>query len=224
MVTSQFVPGWCNKSRMRWTRPVRQLLDRSALAQETMGVDRRYVFAGERRMELKRKPGVCNRTSCGRSSCKPSPFWAGRSIRVKPVSRFEITCIAGATGTGIRRITGRNRATGHGTPNAMNGSVSPRKRCHRDKPGLTPATLLHPVVALLGSIDVLLEQQGHALRQGAVLVDPADDGDVPPAVVADPSGTIRRGSDPLKRLHFDAGDAGRSGDFCRMGASRSATA
>jgi hypothetical protein len=73
-----------------------------------------------------------------------------------------------------------------------------------DKPGLTPATLLHPGHPLLLALsDVVLEQHGHLLRQGAVLINPADDGEVPSLLLL-LTHTVQSGAGQTlsKRLHF----------------------
>ena len=49
-----------------------------------------------------------------------------------------------------------------------------------DRPGLAFASMIHPGHPLMLAVsDVLLERHGNLLRQGAVLVDAADDGEEP---------------------------------------------
>ncbi len=61
-----------------------------------------------------------------------------------------------------------------GSP-ASRGSVRPV-----DRPGLAFASMIHPGHPLMLALsDVLLEQHANLLRQGTILVDPADEGDQP---------------------------------------------
>jgi hypothetical protein len=49
-----------------------------------------------------------------------------------------------------------------------------------DKPGAPFAAMLHPGHPLMLAVsDLLLEQHGNLLRQGAILIDPADEGEEP---------------------------------------------
>ena len=48
-----------------------------------------------------------------------------------------------------------------------------------DRPGLIRAALLHPGHPPMLAVSDLLEQHGNLLRQGAILVDPADEGEQP---------------------------------------------
>lgn len=180
---------------------LRQLLDRSALAQETMGVDR--LFAVKERMEQAEARRL--QPYFVRAFFLQAFAVLGGTIHPREAGRFEITHVPGLLRERDRRITGRNRRDR--TPVLKRYErVCFTKEAMRplDKPGLTPATLLHPGHPLLLALsDVLLEQQGHLLRQGAVLVDPADDGDVP-ALLLLLTHTVQSGAGQTlsKRLHF----------------------
>ena len=93
--------------------------------------------------------------------------------------RFEITHVPSSIRERDRLITGRNRR-----------ELAPvLKRYERvcftkeavrplDKPGLAFANMIHPGHPLMLAVsDIILEQHSNLLRQGAVLVDPADEGD-----------------------------------------------
>ncbi len=103
----------------------------------------------------------------------------GGSMHPREAGRFEITHVPASIRERDRLITGRNRR-----------ELAPvLKRYERvcftkdavrplDKPGLAFANMIHPGHPLMLAVsDIILEQHSNLLRQGAVLVDPADDGD-----------------------------------------------
>jgi hypothetical protein len=105
----------------------------------------------------------------------------GGSIYPREAGRFEITYVPATIRERDHRLTGRNRRDlapvikRYGRVCFTKEAVQPL-----DQPGLTFATLLHPGHPLmLAMSDLLLEQHGNLLRQGAVLVDPGDEGEEP---------------------------------------------
>jgi hypothetical protein len=105
----------------------------------------------------------------------------GGSIYPRDSERFEITYVPAELRERDRLITGRNRR-----------DLAPVLRRYErvcftkeavrpvDRPGLAFATMIHPGHPLMLALsDVLLEQHANILRQGTILVDPADDGDQP---------------------------------------------
>jgi hypothetical protein len=105
----------------------------------------------------------------------------GGAIYPREFERFEITHVPAELRERDRLITGRNRR-----------DLAPvLKRYERvcftkdavrptDRPGLAFASMIHPGHPLMLALsDVLLEQHANLLRQGTILVDPADEGDQP---------------------------------------------
>ena len=79
---------------------------------------------------------------------------------------------------------------------------------------------------MLAVSDMLLEQHANLLRQGAVLVDPADDGDEPRLLFL-LTHEVKSGDGQVlsKRLQFVRVDPDGSASICRLGAApRSRTA
>ncbi len=103
----------------------------------------------------------------------------GGSMHTREAGRFEITHVPASIRERDRLITGRNRR-----------ELAPvLKRYERvcftkdavrplDKPGVAFANIIHPGHPLMLAVsDIILEQHSNLLRQGAVLVDPTDEGD-----------------------------------------------
>lgn len=154
---------------------LRDLLSRTALAPETMSVER--LFAVKEAMEQA-------------EARRLQPYFVqefflkafetlGGAIHPRERSRFEITYVPTTLRERDRLMTGRNRRDR--TPVLKRYErVCFTKDAVRplDQPGVPLAALLHPGHPLLLAItDVLLERHGNLLRQGAVLVDPTDEGD-----------------------------------------------
>ncbi len=180
---------------------LRELLERNALAQETMGVER--LFAVKERMEQAEARRL--QPYFVRSFFLQAFAGFGGAIHPREVSRFEITHVPALLRERDRLITGRNRRDRTPVLKRYERVCFTRDAIRPlDKPGLTPATLLHPGHPLLLALsDVLLEQQGHLLRQGVVLVDPADEGEIP-ALLLLLAHAVQSGDGQTlsKRLHF----------------------
>ena len=156
---------------------LRTILDRNALAQETMSAER--LFAVKEEME---KAAARRLQPYFVRAFFMKAFAAlGGSMYPREAARFEITHVPASICERDRRITGRNRR-----------ELAPvLKRYERvcftkeavrplDKPGLPFAAMLHPGHPLMLAVsDLLLEQHGNLLRQGAILVDPTDEGEEP---------------------------------------------
>jgi superfamily II DNA/RNA helicase len=114
----------------------------------------------------------------------------GGSIYPRESGRFEITHVPAELRERDRLITGRNRR-----------DLAPVLRRYErvcftkeavrplDRPGLAFASMIHPGHPLMLALsDVVLEQHANLLRQGAILVDPADDaGDQPRLLFLSPT-------------------------------------
>ncbi len=155
---------------------IRSILDRNALAQETMDAERLFAVKEEmEKAEARRLQPFFVRSFFMKAFEK-----LGGSIHPREAARFEITHVPASIRERDRLITGRNRR-----------EVAPvLKRYERvcftreavrplDRPGAPFAAMLHPGHPLMLAVsDILLEQHGNLLRQGTILVDPADDGEV----------------------------------------------
>ncbi len=156
---------------------VEDILNRNALAQETLSPER--VFAVKEEMEKA-------------EARKLQPFFVrsffmkafeslGGSIYPRESGRFEITHVPAAIRDRDKRISGRNRR--ESAPVVKRYSrVCFTKDAVRplDKPGYEFAAMLHPGHPLMLAVsDIVLEQHSNLLRQGSILIDPTDDGDEP---------------------------------------------
>jgi hypothetical protein len=99
----------------------------------------------------------------------------------READRYEITHVPASIRERDRRITGRNRRDLAPVLKKYERVCFTRNAVRPlDMPGLAFAAMLHPGHPLMLAVsDVLLERHGNLLRQGAILVDPADDGDEP---------------------------------------------
>ncbi len=153
------------------------LLDRNALAQETLGPER--LFAVKEEMEKAEARRL--QPYFVRSFFMKAFESLGGSIYPRELNRFEIAHVPAVLRERDRFITGRNRR-----------DLAPvLKRYERvcftkdavrpsERPGLAFANMIHPGHPLMLALsDVLLEQHANLLRQGSILVDPSDDGEQP---------------------------------------------
>lgn len=180
---------------------LRDILERNALAQETMNAERLFAVKEEmEKAEARRLQPYFVRTFF------MNAFEAlGGSIYPRESARFEITHVPTTIRERDRRITGRNRR-----------ELAPvLKRYERvcftkeavrplDKPNVPFAAMLHPGHPLMLAVsDLLLEQHGNLLRQGAILVDPSDEGEEPHLLFL-LTHEIKSGDDQVlsKRLQF----------------------
>jgi superfamily II DNA or RNA helicase len=151
------------------------ILGRDALAQESLTPER--LFAVKEEMEKAEARRL--QPYFVRSFFMKGFESLGGSIYPRESERFEITHVPAELRERDRLITGRNRR-----------DLAPVLRRYErvcftktavrptDRPGLAFASMIHPGHPLMLALsDVLLEQHANLLRQGTLLVDPADDGD-----------------------------------------------
>lgn len=153
------------------------LLERNALAQETMNADRLYRV--KEQMEIAEARRL--QPYFVRSFFEKAFKSLNGSIHPREPNRFEITHVPAAICERDRQITGRNRRE----------LVPVLKRYERvcfakdavrliDRPDAPFAQMLHPGHPLmLAVIDMVLEQNSNLLRQGTILIDPIDEGTAP---------------------------------------------
>jgi superfamily II DNA or RNA helicase len=156
---------------------IEELLKRNALAPESLTPER--LFAVKEEMEKAEARRL--QPYFVRSFFMKGFESLGGSIYPRESERFEITHVPAELRERDRLITGRNRR-----------DLAPVLRRYErvcftkaavrptDRPGLAFASMIHPGHPLMLALsDVLLEQHANLLRQGTILVDPADDGDQP---------------------------------------------
>jgi len=154
---------------------IRSLLERNALAQETMSTER--LFAVKEQMEMAEARRL--QPYFVRSFFIKAFEGLGGALYPREIGRYEITHVPTIIRERDRQITGRNRR-----------ELTPvLKRYERvcftkegvrpvDKAGLPFAQMIHPGHPLMLAVsDIILEQHGNLMRQGAILVDPVDEGD-----------------------------------------------
>ncbi len=153
---------------------LRSLLNRNALAQETMSPERLYAVKEEMEKSEARKL----QPFFVRSFFLKAFEQLGGSIYPRELGRFEITHVPTSIRERDRRITGRNRRDQEPVLKRYDRVCFEKEGMRpTEKPGLTPAVLMHPGHPLMLSVsDVLLEQHANLLRRGTILVDPTDDG------------------------------------------------
>lgn len=156
---------------------LRSLLDRNALAQETMSAER--LFAVKEEMEKAEARRL--QPYFVRSFFLKAFDALGGAAHAREAGRFEITHVPASIRERDRRITGRNRREQEPVLKRYERICFDRSAIRPlDKPGVTRAVLMHPGHPLMLSIsDMILEQHANLLRQGAILVDPADEGTEP---------------------------------------------
>jgi superfamily II DNA or RNA helicase len=180
---------------------LRALLDRNALAQETMSPER--LFAVKEEMDKA-------------EARRLQPYFVkaffvkaldalGGTAHPREAGRYEITHVPAAIRERDRRITGRNRREHEPVLKRYSRICFERAAIQPlDKPGIERALLMHPGQPLmLAMSDLLLEEHANLLRQGSVLVDPADEG-LEPALLFLLTHEIRSGDGAVlsKRLQF----------------------
>jgi superfamily II DNA or RNA helicase len=153
---------------------LKSLLDRNALAQETMSQER--LFAVKEEMEKAAARRL--QPYFVRSFFLKAFEQLGGSMYPRELGRFEITHVPTSIRERDRRMTGRNRRESEPVLKRYDRVCFEKEAIQPlDKPGLTRAVLMHPGHPLMLAVsDLLLEEHANLLRQGSVLVDPADDG------------------------------------------------
>jgi superfamily II DNA or RNA helicase len=153
---------------------IKDLLERNALAQETMSVER--LFAVKEQMEIAEARRL--QPYFVRSFFAKAFDEFNGAMYPREPGRFEITHVPSLIRERDRQIAGRNRR-----------ELAPvLKRYERvcftkeavrplDRPNVPFAQMLHPGHPLMLAVsDLVLERHSNLMRQGAILVDPADDG------------------------------------------------
>jgi superfamily II DNA or RNA helicase len=196
--------------RSRLTRKIDQVLDhdhlksllnRNALAQETISADRLYSV----KEEMEKAEARRLQPFFVRSFFMKAFEQLGGSIYPREPGRFEITHVPTSIRERDRRITGRNRREQEPVLKRYDRICFEKESIQPvDKPGISRAVLMHPGHPLMLSVsDLLLEQHANLLRQGTVLIDPADDG-LDPSLMFLVTHEVKSGDGQVlsKRLQF----------------------
>ena len=191
---------------------LKALLNRNALAQETMSADRLFAVKEEmEKAEARRLQPFFVRAFFQRALDA-----VGGTAHPRESERFEVTHVPAAIRERDRRMTGRNRREHEPVLKRYERICFEREAIQPlDKPGLSRAVLMHPGHPLmLAMTDVILEQNANLLRQGAVLVDPSDEG-TEPSLLFLLTHEIKSGDGPVlsKRLQFVRVDADGNAAF-----------
>jgi len=156
---------------------IRDLLDRNALSQEQMGAER--LFSVKEQMEKaearKLQPYFV------RSFFLAAFNQLGGSMYPRETDRWEITHVPATLRERDRLITGRNRRDSAPVLRTYERVCFSKEAVRlNNKPNAPMGIMLHPGHPLMLSVsDVILEQHANLLRQGAVLLDPSDEGTEP---------------------------------------------
>lgn len=156
---------------------LKTLLNRNALAQETMSADRLFKV----KEEMERAEARRLQPFFVRSFFLKAFDQLGGTIHRRESERYEITHVPATVRERDRRLTGRNRREQEPILKRYDRIAFTREAIQpNDKPGLARAAFMHPGHPLMLSLtDMILEQNANLLRQGAVLVDPADETEQP---------------------------------------------
>ncbi|TPL20963.1 DUF3883 domain-containing protein [Mesorhizobium sp. B2-4-9] len=180
---------------------LKSLLNRNALAEQTMSPERLFAVKEEmEKAEARRLQPYFVRAFFSKALDA-----LGGTAHPREAERYEISHIPSAIRERDRRLTGRNRREHEPVLRRYSRICFERKAIQPlDKPGLERAVLIHPGHPLmLAMSDMILEQHANLLRQGSILIDPADEG-LDPALLFLLTHEIRSGDGAVlsKRLQF----------------------
>lgn len=153
------------------------IIKRNALSNETLGPERLFAVKEEmEKAEARRLQPYFVRSFFTEAFEK-----LGGSMHPRETDRFEINHVPALLRERDRRLTGRNRRDQTPVLRRYERVCFTKEAVQPlDKPGISTAVMLHPGHPLMLSVsDVILEQNANLLRQGTVLIDPADEGTEP---------------------------------------------
>ncbi len=154
---------------------LKEILDRNALTHETMTPDRLYKV----REDMEKAEARRLQPYFVKSYFTKAFGSLGGNMHVREADRFEITHVPASIRERDRRITGRNVRDQAPVLKRYERVCFTKEAVHPlDLPGAPFANMLHPGHPLMMSVsDIILEQHANLLRQGAVFVDPSDQGE-----------------------------------------------
>lgn len=180
---------------------LKSLLNRHALDNTTMSAERLFAVKEEMdKAEARRLQPYFVRAFFSKAL-----DGLGGTMHPREAGRYEVTHIPAAIRERDRRLTGRNRREHEPVLRRYSRICFEREAIQPlDKPGMERAVLMHPGHPLmLAMTDMVMEQHTNLLRQGAILVDPADEG-LDPALLFLLTHEIKSGDGSVlsKRLQF----------------------
>jgi len=154
---------------------IKELLERNALAQETMSVER--LFAVKEQMEMAEARRL--QPYFVRSFFTKAFEGLGGAMYPREPGRWEITHVPAVIRERDRQITGRNRRELAPVLKRYERACFTKEAVRPlDRPGIPFAQMIHPGHPLMLAVsDIVLEQHSNLMRQGAILVDPVDEGE-----------------------------------------------
>lgn len=185
------------------TERLEAIIQRNALCEEVM--DEKRLFAVKEEMEKaearKLQPYFI------RAFFNQAFQQLSGELRGREPGRWEITNVPASIRERDRRIAGRDRRNPDPVLRRYERVCFEKDYVRLlDRVGAPMASLIHPGHPLMQSVtDIVLEQHRNKLKQGAVLVDPADFG-LAPKVMFIIDHAVKEGSDPSRtvsrRIHF----------------------
>jgi superfamily II DNA or RNA helicase len=153
---------------------IKGLLERNALAQETMSQER--LFKVKEQMEIAEARRL--QPFFVRSFFAKAFEGLGGAMYPRELGRFEVTHVPALIRERDRQISGRNRRELRPVVKRYERICFTKEAVQpHDRPNIPFAQMIHPGHPLMLAVsDIVLEQHSNLLRQGAILVDPADDG------------------------------------------------
>lgn len=180
---------------------LKSVLDRNALANETMSKERLFQV----KEEMEKAEARRLQPYFVRSFFLHAFQQEGGSVYAREGGRFEITHVPEKLRERDRRITGRNPRLSQPVLRRYERVCFTKDAVRPpEQPGWKPALLLHPGHPLMLALsDVVLEENANLLRQGTVLVDHTDD-ELEPYLLLLLTHEVRSGDDTVlsKRLQF----------------------
>jgi superfamily II DNA or RNA helicase len=156
---------------------LKTLLNRNALAEQTMSAERLFKVKAEmEKAEARRLQPYFVRSFFTKAFES-----LGGVMHRREEGRHEITFVPAEIRDRDRQITGRNRREQEPILKRYDricfetAAIQPT-----DKPGIARGVLMHPGHPLMLAVtDIILEKNANLLRRGTVLVDPSDEGETP---------------------------------------------
>lgn len=177
------------------------ILENQSLAQETMSPARLFKV----KEEMEKAEARRLQPYFVRAFFMQAFETLGGSIYRRESDRWEITHVPAVLRDRDRLITGRNRRNQAPVLRRYERVCFTKEAVRPlDQPGAPVGVMLHPGHPLmLAASDVLLEQHANLLRQGAILMDPADDG-IEPSLLFLLTHEVKSGDGSVlsKRLQF----------------------
>lgn len=185
------------------TQHLEHIIKRNALCEEVMD-EKRLFFVKE---EMEKAEARKLQPFFIRAFFSQAFQQLGGELRQREQGRYEITNVPAVIRERDRQITGRDRRNTDPVLRRYERVCFEKQHVRLiDRVGAPMASLIHPGHPLMQSVtDLVLEAHRNKLKQGAVLVDPADLG-VVPKVVFIVDHAVKEGADPTlvasRRMQF----------------------